>query len=351
MKTFGQRLKAFRKNKNLTQEQLAKTLSVSTQAVSKWERDATNPDLSLIAPICSALDVTPDQLLLTASAERRRELQNKFVEAHVEAQDHEAALQCAEEALKELPLHPAWLWRQAYCELRLFKELPEGSEKMRLGYLAEMHLRKLHEQRKDEKAVTDHLVEILYLKGKRAEARTIAENVKDEDFRNYCLKICLEGEEKEKLHKRIVYQTALKLRDELCDWGTDEAFDFAISFTNLLYPEESIIHHMYKDTIFRNLALKKVSAKDYERGAKALEQCIYHCVKEWELIKSYPENTDTLNAETFLSPDIDLKTYREYGCAAEFELSIFNAPEFEEFRETVFYKETLDAYRKMTERI
>ena len=39
--TIGNRISAFRKEKHLTQEELANTMGVSSQAVSKWENDAS----------------------------------------------------------------------------------------------------------------------------------------------------------------------------------------------------------------------------------------------------------------------------------------------------------------------
>lgn len=44
--TFGQKLKEIRKKFGLSQEQLASTISVSRQAITKWERDDGLPDIS-----------------------------------------------------------------------------------------------------------------------------------------------------------------------------------------------------------------------------------------------------------------------------------------------------------------
>ena len=61
--TFGQRLKAFRKNENWTQQDLADMIGVSTQAISKWETDAGMPDISQIVPLSRALNISTDILL------------------------------------------------------------------------------------------------------------------------------------------------------------------------------------------------------------------------------------------------------------------------------------------------
>lgn len=61
--TFGQRLKAFRKNENWTQQNLAEMIDVSTQAISKWETDAGMPDISQIVPLSRVLNISTDILL------------------------------------------------------------------------------------------------------------------------------------------------------------------------------------------------------------------------------------------------------------------------------------------------
>ena len=61
--SFGNVLKKLRKEKNMTQEQLAQKLSISPQAVSRWETDFAMPDISLIVPISEIFDVSTDVLL------------------------------------------------------------------------------------------------------------------------------------------------------------------------------------------------------------------------------------------------------------------------------------------------
>lgn len=52
---FKDMLKAARKNKGITQEELAETLSVSRPSVSKWERGLAFPDISILLPLADAL--------------------------------------------------------------------------------------------------------------------------------------------------------------------------------------------------------------------------------------------------------------------------------------------------------
>lgn len=59
----GQFIKQCRKEKGLTQEQLAEELGVSAKAVSKWECGNGFPDVSLMMPLCEILGITVNELL------------------------------------------------------------------------------------------------------------------------------------------------------------------------------------------------------------------------------------------------------------------------------------------------
>ena len=63
METLGQRIAALRREKNLKQDDVAQALSVSPQAVSKWENDQTCPDISLLPQLAKLLGVSVDELL------------------------------------------------------------------------------------------------------------------------------------------------------------------------------------------------------------------------------------------------------------------------------------------------
>ncbi len=52
-----------RKLQNLTQRQLADALAISDKTVSKWERGRGLPEISLMLPLCNALNITVNDLL------------------------------------------------------------------------------------------------------------------------------------------------------------------------------------------------------------------------------------------------------------------------------------------------
>ena len=61
--TIGKRIALLRREKGLTQEELAQHMGVSPQAVSKWENDQTCPDISALPKLSRLLGVTVDELL------------------------------------------------------------------------------------------------------------------------------------------------------------------------------------------------------------------------------------------------------------------------------------------------
>lgn len=60
--TMGQIIRRLRKERSLTQDELAEQLGVTFQAVSKWENDAGMPDISQIVPLATVFNVSTDVL-------------------------------------------------------------------------------------------------------------------------------------------------------------------------------------------------------------------------------------------------------------------------------------------------
>lgn len=62
MTVFSKNLKRFRQAKNMTQEQAAEALGVSTQSISRWECNTTLPDVTILPKIAALYCVTIDDL-------------------------------------------------------------------------------------------------------------------------------------------------------------------------------------------------------------------------------------------------------------------------------------------------
>ena len=61
--TFGNIIVSLRKEKGMTQLELAEKMGVTDKAVSKWERDLSFPDVSSIPKLAEIFEVTVDDLM------------------------------------------------------------------------------------------------------------------------------------------------------------------------------------------------------------------------------------------------------------------------------------------------
>jgi len=62
--SLGERLYELRKEKHLSQEQVAEQLNVTRQTISKWETDESKPDFDKIVPICNLYGISTELLLI-----------------------------------------------------------------------------------------------------------------------------------------------------------------------------------------------------------------------------------------------------------------------------------------------
>lgn len=72
-KKIGRFLKELRKEKNITQEQLAEKIKVSSRTVSRWETGSNMPDISLLAELAELYDVSIPEII---DGERKSENMN-----------------------------------------------------------------------------------------------------------------------------------------------------------------------------------------------------------------------------------------------------------------------------------
>ncbi len=79
--SFGTTIRKLRRNRDMTQEELAEVLSISPQAVSRWETDSAMPDISLLPSLCNFFGVTSDFLLGIDVANRQQQVEKIISEA------------------------------------------------------------------------------------------------------------------------------------------------------------------------------------------------------------------------------------------------------------------------------
>ena len=71
MNEIGTNIKALRREKRMSQEQLAQALHVTRQTVSAWERGVALPGLDTLKEIALALEAEPERLLYGGRGEKK----------------------------------------------------------------------------------------------------------------------------------------------------------------------------------------------------------------------------------------------------------------------------------------
>lgn len=79
---MGQIIKRLRKERNLTQEELAEQLNISAVAVSKWENNASMPDISQIVPLSNLFGVPTDVLFGVYGTEHEEAIKARLEEIY-----------------------------------------------------------------------------------------------------------------------------------------------------------------------------------------------------------------------------------------------------------------------------
>ena len=110
--SMGTIIRRLRKERGLTQEDLAELLGVTFQAVSKWENETGLPDISQVVPLANVFGVTTDILFGTDSSETKddiedfiKEIEHKLCNCSDE-EELECQLDCAKAVQKKLKEYP-----------------------------------------------------------------------------------------------------------------------------------------------------------------------------------------------------------------------------------------------------
>ncbi len=78
MNRLGERLFKLRRDKKLSQEEVAEKLNVTRQTISKWETDQSMPDFDKVVPLCELYGITPDELFIELKVKENSK-NNEFV--------------------------------------------------------------------------------------------------------------------------------------------------------------------------------------------------------------------------------------------------------------------------------
>ncbi|MBR3689074.1 MAG: helix-turn-helix transcriptional regulator, partial [Lentisphaeria bacterium] len=102
---LAENIRAFRKKRGLTQEEVAEAVFVSPQSVSKWERGETVPDIELLPALAMLFETSIDSLMGMERIHADEAHNDVFRRAHVhyENGDYAQAAAVHREGLKRFP--------------------------------------------------------------------------------------------------------------------------------------------------------------------------------------------------------------------------------------------------------
>lgn len=136
MSDFGKAIQTLRKRKNLTQAELASSLNVSGQAVSKWENNLSQPDLDTMQKLMKIFEVSWEEFsALCGYGENEAEEEKKLserrsqetiaavaVSATTAANNASEAAKMTARAAEELTTQPKLSGVCAYCGKAMYGE-------------------------------------------------------------------------------------------------------------------------------------------------------------------------------------------------------------------------------------
>ncbi len=127
--TTGDVIRKYRKNKGMTQDEMAARLGVTAPAVNKWERGSTLPDVALLAPIARLLGITTDELLSFKDELTDEEISRYLsrMQKDLEVKNFHDVFLSVKEKIEEYPNCEKLIWQAAVIldAKRMTAELPD----------------------------------------------------------------------------------------------------------------------------------------------------------------------------------------------------------------------------------
>lgn len=281
--SFGKTIKKLRHDANMTQENLAELLSISPQAVSRWETDTAMPDISLLPPLANLFGVTTDYLL--GMDQYQRDLRKaEFDEAFYEYWKHddkEKNYQIALRAVAEYPGNMEYVEWLASAEYYQAIPNPDDAEYNRLLDDSIKHYNIVLEHTNDPKLYNralNGIVLSLCMIGKKSEAKEYAMRIENENERDDALCWCLEGEEKISHCQKVTEKYLNHFLSQLKLTGKSfVACDAVEQILRILFPDGN---YQYYHNILQYNAIDKAFAlckeKRYDEAMSELKNARFH---------------------------------------------------------------------------
>ena len=242
---IGERIRQFRREKNLTQEEVAAHLGISFQAVSKWERCDGYPDITLLPALANYFGVTTDRLIgmdEIASGERLQEIHRQWLDNRNHGRHRENVV-LMREALQAYPNDALLLVQLSASLERLDGSAAEKREYLRESIDVQEQIIRYCEDSEVRSAVLRNIADSYYRYGNMEKAMEYADKLPNlYKTRESAMVQILEGKEKHSAAEdaliRLTHLLAIFLQAKDETAGTDCTEGKLSGVVQILYGED-----------------------------------------------------------------------------------------------------------------
>lgn len=340
LRTISSTIRELRKNKNLTQEELAEAINVTPQAISKWENNVGLPDISQIIPLATFFGVSADIILGISDNNRNEEINeilNMCNDRSLRKNDVESWL-LIQEVLKKYPSNLDLLqesieygialsYKENYCyneeyAEKIYKETTRQAELI-VKYSsnvtnilrAHMIMVILHSSFGNEESAVKHANELPWRADMTVHAMCAWINKAFNEFE--LEKINLQRDLQQHMHSSINTLCLLGISYENTK-NYEEALKMYFTILNIInevFKEDDYIPALYKlemGNVYSLIARTWLSMGNTDKCLDFLEQMvdveIYHNnveVKEFKIKNKYLDKSGTYNYANYRDFDKD----------------------------------------------
>ena len=227
---IGIKIRELRKKRGITQERLAEYLTVSAQAVSKWENGTALPDITLVPKLSAFFGVSTDELFSTkpeVTDKKLLEFKEKLTE-YKRVYDYESAAELMEQAIAEYPSNYEFMWELLHA---LSHKRRRDRDLSRIIPLCERIVEDCHDETIRQCAI--QMLCISYSdNGQQSEAVNLANSLPDCTVeRDWLLEMILSGEDKIVQAQKNLAQLADRIVSQLIHLSSNDYMGLHDDFT------------------------------------------------------------------------------------------------------------------------
>lgn len=349
--TIGEKIKELRKKNDLTQEKLADFLCVSYQAVSKWEKGISSPDLSLIAPLTKLLHVTSDELLgLNDNEQDKRKVELEELYKHTwKTGNLGERYNICEMAVNEYPGDMKFLEWLAWTEAMRSFDFKDDETYSAEQEKAIKKFSVIIENCTDDKiksSAIQGITQYLQLRGRKDEALKYAE-LYPENYslsKDDILKYCLSGDELIYHHQKMLKDSLYTLINRLGNIKSIQAREMEEQIIKLFITDGNYLHfHAVLLECYIEKTFYLLQEKCYYEAIDEMKKVLFHA-KEFDKIDVETKGIYKYTAPIFNMLEIDSTEFLHTGTttATEDFYEWMNKPQFDPIRD-------YDDFKKLAE--